>query len=152
MWSEWCRRRCRIPPADRADRRAGAHTNITLTPTLTLTLTLTKAPPLSAYLCFAHATRLKLVEEAKAQARADGDGPGQGGSSFSSAIERQLGKAWKELGVEEKKQWENQAVDNRDRYTEECRAAGVEPKAFPHALLLPNRCTLTLTRPLTLGR
>ena len=26
-----------------------------------------KAPPLSAYLCFAHATRLKLVEEAKAQ-------------------------------------------------------------------------------------
>ena len=98
-----------------------------------------KAPPLSAYLCFAHATRLKLVEEAKAQARADGDGPGQGGSSFSSAIERQLGKAWKELGVEEKKTWENQAVDNRDRYTEECRAAGVEPKAFPHALLLPNR-------------
>ena len=79
------------------------------------------------------------MEEAKAQARADGDGPGQGGSSFSSAIERQLGKAWKELGVEEKKQWENQAVDNRDRYTEECRAAGVEPKAFPHALLLPNR-------------
>ena len=63
-----------------------------------------KAPPLSAYLCFAHATRLKLVEEAKAQARADGDGPGQGGSSFSSAIERQLGKAWKELGAEEKKQ------------------------------------------------
>ena len=43
-------------------------------------------------------------EEAKAQARADGDGPGQGGSSFSSAIERQLGKAWKELGAEEKKQ------------------------------------------------
>jgi len=32
-----------------------------------------------------------------------------------------------------------QAHDNRDRYTEECRAAGVEPKAFPHALLLPNR-------------
>eukprot|EP00908_Phaeocystis_cordata_P003222 Transcript_13514.p1 GENE.Transcript_13514~~Transcript_13514.p1 ORF type:complete len:363 (+),score=74.31 Transcript_13514:144-1232(+) len=83
-----------------------------------------KAPPLSAYLCFAHATRLKLVEEAKAQARADGDGPGQGGSSFSSAIERQLGKAWKELGAEEKKHWESVASENRDRYTEECRVAG----------------------------
>lgn len=98
-----------------------------------------KAPPLSAYLCFAHATRLKLVEEAKAGNRADGDGPGQGGSSFSSAIERQLGKAWKDSGPEEKKKWEAVAADNRAKYTEECRIAGVEPKAFPHALLLPNR-------------
>jgi len=50
-------------------------------------------------------------------------------------------QAWKELGVEEKKQWESQALENRERYTEECRVAGVEPKAFPHALLLPNRCS-----------
>jgi len=55
-----------------------------------------QAPRLSAYQCFARATRPKLVEEAKAQARADGDGSGppwspswpRRGKSSSSARHR----------------------------------------------------------------
>ena len=41
-----------------------------------------KAPPLSAYLCFAHATRLKLVEEAKAQVIRGWGSRGRGGEGL----------------------------------------------------------------------
>ena len=47
-------------------------------------------------------------------------------------ISRAVGRQWKALSAEEKKKWAEASAADQQRYMDECKAAGIEPKLYPH--------------------
>ena len=83
-------------------------------------------PPKSAYLCFAQERRdqlLKLAEER---------GEMEDVVKLHGDLSRAIGRQWKALSSEDKKKWSQMSEADQQRYLDECRAAGVEPKLYPH--------------------
>jgi len=80
--------------------------------------------PKSAYLCFEQERRRLLLEARPEKVE---DIVKQHGD-----ISRAVGRQWKALSAEEKKKWQEASQRDQQRYLDECKAMGIEPKLYPH--------------------
>eukprot|EP00908_Phaeocystis_cordata_P023346 Transcript_5774.p1 GENE.Transcript_5774~~Transcript_5774.p1 ORF type:complete len:706 (-),score=450.95 Transcript_5774:211-2328(-) len=71
--------------------------------------------PQTAYFLFQAAERPRVKEEHAGTAPKE--------------VTKLLGEAWKALGAEDKKKWEAEALKDKQRYADECAAAGIELEA-----------------------
>ena len=83
-------------------------------------------PPKSAYLCFAQERRDQLLKLAEERGEMDDV------VKLHGDLSRAIGRQWKALSGEDKKKWSQVSEADQQRYLEECRAAGIEPKLYPH--------------------
>ena len=83
-------------------------------------------PPKSAYLCFAQERRDQLLKLAEERGEMDDV------VKLHGDLSRAIGRQWKALSAEDKKKWSQVSEADQQRYLEECRAAGIEPKLYPH--------------------
>ena len=83
-------------------------------------------PPKSAYLCFAQERRDQLLKLAEERGEMDDV------VKLHGDLSRAIGRQWKALSGEDKKKWSQVSEADQQRYLDECRAAGIEPKLYPH--------------------
>jgi len=83
-------------------------------------------PPKSAYLCFAQERRDQLLKLAEERGEMDDV------VKLHGDLSRAIGRQWKALSGEDKKKWSQVSEADQQRYFDECRAAGIEPKLYPH--------------------